>query len=58
MLLLREKDATETVSLTKFYKRRILRIWPLYFAAIGFGALLTFLEGRLHSQWLGLPWHL
>ena len=30
-LLLSERDATGTVSVRKFYLRRILRIWPLYF---------------------------
>ena len=31
LLLLKEKSATNKISLTKFYLRRILRIWPLYF---------------------------
>jgi len=31
-LLLIEKDTTDTVALRAFYVRRILRIWPLYFA--------------------------
>ena len=30
-LLLREKEKTEDVSLRKFYLRRMLRIWPLYY---------------------------
>lgn len=30
-LLLSERDFTGTVSVSKFYLRRILRIWPLYF---------------------------
>ncbi len=42
-LLLREKEAKGTVSLQRFYIRRILRIWPLYF---GFLAL-AFLLGHL-----------
>ena len=33
-LLLKEKDETKTVSVIDFYKRRILRIWPLYFLII------------------------
>lgn len=33
-LLLREKDKTSTINPTKFYVRRILRIWPLYFLYI------------------------
>lgn len=30
-LLLKEKEKTDTISLQKFYLRRILRIWPLYY---------------------------
>jgi peptidoglycan/LPS O-acetylase OafA/YrhL len=36
-LLLRERERTGTVHLRAFYARRILRIWPLYFAIVGFG---------------------
>jgi peptidoglycan/LPS O-acetylase OafA/YrhL len=32
-LLLRERAATGSVHIKSFYARRILRIWPLYFAA-------------------------
>ncbi len=39
-LLLRERTETGTVSLGKFYVRRILRIWPLYFLAIALFALI------------------
>jgi peptidoglycan/LPS O-acetylase OafA/YrhL len=36
-LLMREKEAsaTRSIDLRAFYIRRILRIWPLYFAAVG-----------------------
>lgn len=34
-LLLEEKDTSGTVSLYKFYVRRILRIFPLYFLIVG-----------------------
>jgi peptidoglycan/LPS O-acetylase OafA/YrhL len=37
-LLLAEHQKTETISLRKFYVRRILRIWPVYYLVI----LLTF----------------
>jgi peptidoglycan/LPS O-acetylase OafA/YrhL len=30
-LLLKEKEKTKTIAIKKFYIRRILRIWPLYF---------------------------
>src|ERR1700685_180016 len=33
-LLLREKSDTNTIRIPSFYVRRILRIWPLYFAMI------------------------
>src|ERR1700692_812453 len=36
-LLLREKRETNTIHIPAFYVRRILRIWPLYFAMIGVG---------------------
>jgi peptidoglycan/LPS O-acetylase OafA/YrhL len=36
-LLLREKRETGTILIRAFYLRRILRIWPLYFATIGVG---------------------
>src|ERR1700722_15321252 len=38
-LLLREKRETSTIHIPAFYVRRILRIWPLYFAMIGVGWL-------------------
>lgn len=36
-LLLRERSGTGGVHLGSFYVRRILRIWPLYLAMVGFG---------------------
>ncbi|HEY4156280.1 MAG TPA: acyltransferase [Puia sp.] len=39
-LLLTEKKKYEKVDLLKFYKRRILRIWPIYYLAVGFVILL------------------
>lgn len=33
-LLLREREMTGTVSVRKFYVRRVLRIWPLYYTII------------------------
>jgi peptidoglycan/LPS O-acetylase OafA/YrhL len=40
-LLLREKRATGEVHLISFYARRILRIWPLYFLAVGLAVVLA-----------------
>ncbi len=45
-LLLRERDRTGTISLRNFYVRRILRIFPLYFAVLGlYVVLVWFAEG-------------
>jgi peptidoglycan/LPS O-acetylase OafA/YrhL len=43
-LLTREKRVTGRLNAKAFYARRILRIWPLYFFALGAG----FLFSRLH----------
>jgi len=42
-LLLEEKERTDNVSIKKFYIRRILRIWPLYFIIIILAPLVAFL---------------
>jgi peptidoglycan/LPS O-acetylase OafA/YrhL len=47
-LLLQEKDRTENVDIKKFYIRRTLRIWPLYFTYI-FIIILIF--GWSNSLW-------
>ena len=41
-LLWREKERTGDIHIPSFYTRRILRIWPLYFAFIGLCVLLGF----------------
>lgn len=49
-LLLREKEATGAIHIRSFYIRRILRIWPLYFAALLLGFLfVSFLDP--HYRW-------
>jgi peptidoglycan/LPS O-acetylase OafA/YrhL len=40
-LLLREKQQTGGISLRLFYVRRILRIWPLYFAVLAVAVVLA-----------------
>jgi peptidoglycan/LPS O-acetylase OafA/YrhL len=45
-LLQREKKATGRIHLKDFYFRRILRIWPLYFAFIALGVVI----GKLHPS--------
>jgi len=39
-LLLQERTRTNNISIKKFYVRRILRIWPLYFLLVIIGTLL------------------
>ena len=48
-LLLREQRSTGDVHVKSFYSRRILRIWPLYFAFLFLGVALSFL---VPSYWL------
>ncbi len=50
-LLVKEFEKTGTVSLRKFYLRRVLRIWPLYFFAVISGfVILGFLYPRIFGQ--------
>lgn len=39
-LLLQEKKVTQTIAVKKFYLRRILRIWPLYYLIVLLGFLV------------------
>ena len=39
-LLLREQKETSNISIKKFYVRRILRIWPLYFLLVIIGTII------------------
>lgn len=39
-LLLQEKTVTQTIAVRKFYLRRILRIWPLYYLIVLLGFLV------------------
>lgn len=40
-LLLQERDKNGTVSVSNFYVRRVLRIWPLYFFLVVIGTILV-----------------
>jgi peptidoglycan/LPS O-acetylase OafA/YrhL len=54
-LLMRERDLTGTIHVGAFYVRRVLRIWPLYFAAFfGLAVLNDFVAGAgpTHSSFL------
>ncbi|MEC4005492.1 acyltransferase [Flavobacterium sp. SUN052] len=47
-LLLKEKEKTGTIDVKKFYIRRILRIWPLYFIYL---IIVIFFNGISTVQW-------
>jgi peptidoglycan/LPS O-acetylase OafA/YrhL len=49
-LLLKEKEQTGTINVKKFYFRRILRIWPLYFLIVALGFFLL-----PHFKFMELP---
>jgi peptidoglycan/LPS O-acetylase OafA/YrhL len=50
-LLLRETSETGGISLRRFYMRRILRIWPLYFAVLALGVVLAHTVKTQHFAW-------
>ncbi len=56
-LLLEETRRTGSISVRKFYMRRILRIWPLYYLVMlmGFGAALLFAERLGFPQAVNQP---
>lgn len=43
-LLMREKEATQRVDAKRFYLRRILRIWPLFYFALGLGVFIAYIN--------------
>ena len=50
-LLIREKEEYKKINIKKFYIRRILRIWPLYYVIILISALL-FSYNPTHVVWI------
>jgi peptidoglycan/LPS O-acetylase OafA/YrhL len=55
-LLIREIGQTGTVSISSFYKRRVLRIWPLYFLCLFCGlfvltAIVPKVTGTAYVEW-------
>lgn len=55
-LLLVEHESSGRISLPKFYMRRILRIWPLYYFGATLGFVILPALGRLAPDW-GSPEH-
>lgn len=47
-LLRRERETTGEIHLRKFYARRLLRIWPLYYAVLLIGLMVQPLEANFH----------
>ena len=56
-ILLREREKTGAVSIRRFYIRRILRIWPLYFTGIAVGVGIALLLHR-RGDVVGFLWYL
>lgn len=57
-LLLKEKESTGTISVKKFYLRRILRIWPAYFTAIIFAIIISILSNNIDLPYrVDLSWN-
>ena len=52
LLLLREADKTGTVSLSQFYLRRTLRIFPAYYAFVAVSLAADFVRGTVWSPGL------
>lgn len=50
-ILLREREETGGISLRRFYLRRILRIWPLYFLLIAVGIVLAHTMAKQKLPW-------
>jgi peptidoglycan/LPS O-acetylase OafA/YrhL len=55
-LLLREKDLMGTLDVRSFYIRRILRIWPLYFAFLSLAVVLQWIVPGQHVTWRAGLW--
>lgn len=56
-LLMKERERYSTVSIRKFYVRRALRIWPLYFFGIALGMVIALIIHR-PGDVTGFVWYL
>lgn len=58
-LLFEEKEKKEKISIGKFYVRRILRIWPLYFFILLISSIVFFYDHSNHHEYYNaLPYYL
>ena len=61
-LITKEKKLNGTISITKFWTRRVLRIWPLYFFAVFFGfvvfPVLKSFFGQMSSETASIWYYL
>ncbi len=55
-LLIRERETTGTVHIKSFFIRRALRIWPLYFLAVGASYFLGQFSHTWHTPARALPY--
>lgn len=53
-LLLREKQSSDTVSIKRFYIKRVFRIWPLYFLMVIVGAIIQ----PFFIKWFNIPYEM
>lgn len=53
-LLLREKQTSDTVSIKRFYIKRVFRIWPLYFLMVIIGAIIQ----PFFIKWFHIPYEM
>ena len=53
-LLIREVDTTKTVSVKRFYLKRVFRIWPLYFLMVLVGAVIQ----PFFIAWFHVPYEM
>lgn len=53
-LLLKERKETTTISIKRFYIKRIFRIWPLYFLLVFIGLVLQ----PYFIQWFDIPYEM
>jgi peptidoglycan/LPS O-acetylase OafA/YrhL len=56
-ILLTERENNGVISVRRFYIRRVLRIWPLYFLGIALGTGIALLNHRAHDA-IGFGWYL